>query len=108
MMSKKRILVNSIDRIDIIKHEDLMYIHSSGKYSTFVTSDNRKITSSSNIGSHSLLLPKELFIRIHNSYVVNVNFIQFIQKGENWNVVLTNGAKIPVSRRKKEELLVKI
>ncbi len=100
---KNQLIINSIDRIDVIKFDDLMYINSSGKYSTFITSDNRKITSSNNIGSY-LDLPTN-FIRVHNSYIVNSDYIQSILKGENWEIVLINSEKIPVSRRKKEELL---
>lgn len=105
---KNRLIINSIDRIDVIKFDDLMYINSSGKYSIFATSDNRKITSSNNIGSYTKELPNNQFVRIHNSYIVNIEFIQTILKGENWEIVLTNGVKIPLSRRKKDELLNKL
>lgn len=100
---KNRLIINSIDRIDVVKFDDLMYISSSGKYSTFVTVDNRKVTSSNNIGSYLDLSTN--FIRVHNSYIVNIDYIQSVLKGENWEIVLIGGEKIPVSRRKKEELL---
>lgn len=107
-MGGKRIIIHSIDKIDVIKHDDLMYISSSGKYSTFVTSDKRKITSSLNIGSHLVNLPEDRFIRIHNSFIINIDYIQSVQKGENWFVLLTDKTEIPVSRRKKDELLQKL
>lgn len=107
-MEKKRLIINSVDTIDVIQLNDLMYISSSGKYSVFVTSDKRKITSSSNIGQHFLNLPENQFVRIHNSYIVNLDYIHSIQKGENWNVILTDDSKLPVSRRKKDELMDKL
>ncbi len=102
---KKRIIVNSVERIDVINHADIIYIASSGRYSTFITADKRKITSSLNIGSYLAELPEDRFIRVHNSYVVNVDYIQYISKGENWYLTLSDGTRIPVSRRKKDELL---
>lgn len=107
-MTKKRIIIHSIDKIDIIKHDDLMYISSTGKYSTFVTSDKRKITSSLNIGNHLTNLSEARFIRIHNSFIVNIDYIQYIQKGENWFVSLTDKTEIPVSRRRRDELIQKL
>jgi two-component system LytT family response regulator len=107
-MDKKRTIIHSIDKIDVIKHDDLVYISSSGKYSTFVTSDNRKIISSSNIGNHLSNLSEDQFIRLHNSFIVNIDYILFIQKGENWKVILTDQTEIPVSRRKREELIQKL
>lgn len=101
-MNRNRIVINSVDRIDMISYAEIMYIQSSGKYTTFVTSNKRRVTSSSNIGSH--YLPDHLFIRVHNSYVVNINFILYIQKGENWNIILMDSTSIPVSRRKRDEL----
>lgn len=103
-----RLIINSIDRIDVIKLEELVYINSSGKYSVFITTDQRKITSSNNIGSYLDKLPENQFIRIHNSYVVNIDYIKTILKGEKWELVLMNNEKIPISRRKKEELLIKL
>ena len=105
---KKRIIINSLERIDVKKADQIMYINSCGKYSTFVLLDKRKITSSMNLGSYLHDLPEEMFVRIHNSYVININYIQYIEKVENWDLILTDGTKIPISRRKKEELLNKL
>ena len=46
-------------------------------------------------------LPKERFIRIHRSYIVNLQFISHLEG----NHVMIEEAAIPVSRGKKEELL---
>lgn len=107
-MVKKKIIIQSIDKIDVIHHDDLMYVSSSGKYSTFVTYDKRKITSSLNIGNHWNQLADDKFVRIHNSFIVNIDFIQSIRKGENWHVQLTDKTELPVSRRKRDELLLKL
>jgi DNA-binding LytR/AlgR family response regulator len=45
-------------------------------------------------------MPDKLFVRIHKSYIVNVN------KVDNWsaNKVEVDGTKLPMSRLKKDEL----
>ena len=54
---------------------------------------------------HSLL-PQNVFFRIHNSYVINLNKVKEYLKTDGY-VVLENNHKIPVSRSKKTEFLEK-
>jgi len=42
-------------------------------------------------------------IRIHNSYLVNINYVSSYARKTSL-LTLTNGIEIPVSSRKKEEL----
>ncbi|MCH4824218.1 LytTR family transcriptional regulator [Gramella lutea] len=44
------------------------------------------------------------FLRIHKSYVINLNFVVRYHKA-NKEVELTNGEKLPVSFRKEEEFI---
>jgi two-component system LytT family response regulator len=46
-----------------------------------------------------------VFFRIHNSYVVNINYIKEYIKNDGQYVVLENGTNIPVARSKKNTLL---
>jgi len=46
-----------------------------------------------------------LFLRIHKSYLVNLNYITKYEKGGDLKVILTNGVQLPVSVRKKEQFL---
>jgi two-component system, LytTR family, response regulator len=45
------------------------------------------------------------FIRPHKSHLINSRFIQNFNRDEGGVITLTNGTKIPVSRRKKEKIL---
>jgi two-component system LytT family response regulator len=51
------------------------------------------------------MLPSSVFIRIHNSYLVNKNHLVKYNKGEGGQVVMRNGAVLDVARRKKEEFM---
>jgi len=99
------LVINSLDKIDIIKFNELMYITSTGKYSTFVLSTGRSVVSSTNIGQYFWRLPSENFLRVHNSFIVNIDFVLSIQKGDNWNCILENDVSIPISRRKRDEIM---
>jgi two-component system LytT family response regulator len=45
------------------------------------------------------------FIRVHNSYLININKIEKYNKGDGGFVYLKEGIKIPVSQRRKELLM---
>ena len=54
------------------------------------------------------VLSPSLFCRVHNSHLVNINFIKKFIKGDINLVVMHDDAEVEVSRRKKDELLKKI
>ena len=45
------------------------------------------------------------FIRVHQSHLVNKEYISSFSKKEGFNLVLENGEIIPVSKNKKEEVV---
>ncbi len=51
------------------------------------------------------MLPVPPFFRIHQSHIINIHFITKVLKEDGGFVVLDNGAKIPMARRRKDEFL---
>lgn len=51
------------------------------------------------------MLPADIFLRIHNSYIINKNFTEKYIRGEGGQVVLSNGVILDVAKRKKTEFL---
>jgi two-component system, LytTR family, response regulator len=100
----KFIAVASVNKIEILAKEDIEHIRSDGKYSTFFTLTG-KHESSRNLGEYEqLLLNDEMFIRVHHSYIVNLNFVKQIKKEVGWTCLMNSGFPVPVSRRKQDEL----
>ena len=54
------------------------------------------------------MLEEYSFLRVHNSYLVNLNEIDKYVKGEGGYLVMTDGSSIDVSRSKKDILLNKL
>jgi two-component system LytT family response regulator len=51
-----------------------------------------------------LLIPYGFF-RVHNSHLINLNYIKKYIRGTGGQVVMENGDRIDVARRKKEEFI---
>ncbi len=51
------------------------------------------------------MLPADTFLRIRHSHIINKNFAEKYIRGEGGQVVLSNGAVLDISKRKKVGLL---
>lgn len=96
----KRIALKSHDYTQIIQISDIVYCQSDKGYTTFFLNDGTKILVSKVLKEYEMLLPTALFIRCHQSYLVNANYISKYYK--DGNLLLTTKDLIPVSERKKE------
>lgn len=96
----KRIALKSHDYTQIIQISDIVYCQSDKGYTTFFLNNGNKIVVSKVLKEYETLLPATVFIRCHQSFLVNVNYISKYYK--DGNLQLTTNDLIPVSERKKE------
>lgn len=102
----RKITLREQNAIHILKTSEIIYCFSEGNYtSVHTTSSSKKIVISKNMKYFEDLLNAFDFIRIHNSYLVNSKKIEKYDKGDGGFITLSGGVKIPVSQRKKENLI---
>ncbi len=90
----------------IINLEELLYIKSSGHYIEFhLENDTQPELDRNSLSKILEELPKDSFIRIHKSYIVNMEYIKIINSKE---LMLTNGVWLNLSRTYKDELKAKL
>lgn len=98
--TKHYILVKSDFKVYRILHEDIIYIESMKEYVAFHTSTGRILS----LGSLKKLqeeLPAEHFMRIHKSYIANINGVGILEG----NMVHVGGEKLPVGPSYRTEVL---
>ena len=92
-----RITVRSGQSIKIIPIEDIAFIKANGDYISINTPNGYWLKEQTMKYTEDLL-PTDRFVRIHRSYIVNVNHISRIERyGEQHLVVLHNNEKIKIS-----------
>ncbi len=84
--------------------QDIKYIEGLKDYLKIHLSTNKSILTLSNFSSIIEKIDNQDFIRVHNSYVVNLNYIKSIQK----NRILIDTIRIPISETYKKEFFEKI
>ncbi|MEO7991390.1 MAG: LytTR family DNA-binding domain-containing protein [Chryseolinea sp.] len=85
--------------------KDIIRCESDNTYTTFFTTDKRKIIVSKTLKDCEQMLSDYRFYRVHNSHLINLEYIAEYTKGEGGIVKMLDGSQIDVSRRRKEEFL---
>jgi len=101
----KKIGLTTSNGIRFVLIKDIIRIEATNNYSHFHFTDNTKLVVAKTLKEFEDMLAPFHFFRVHNSHLVNLSHLQaFISTGGD-HVVLNNGNKIEVSRRRKNELL---
>lgn len=93
-----RILVQAGRKLVTIAAADIIRIEAEGDYSRLVTNQGTYL-SSYGISKMEAKLDTSTFIRVHRSAIINLHFIESVEKHPNsYDIVLKNGDKVRVSR----------
>ncbi|MEM9548005.1 MAG: LytTR family DNA-binding domain-containing protein [Bacteroidota bacterium] len=101
LVHKNKLLIHTNMGIIPITKEDIVFLKSDSNYCEIHTKEGKKICCSRTLKYVSSKLPLSNFMRIHNSYVVNVGLITFIDTSYAFVHVVGN-SKVPVARSKRE------
>lgn len=103
--SLQKISLYTQDKIIIVDIEDIIYCKSDNNYTTFYLKDASKILVSKTLKYYADILKDIGFTRVHQSYLVNLKYIKEYIKSDGGYLLLTNKVSIPVSVRKRVELI---
>jgi two-component system, LytTR family, response regulator len=103
-----KIAIPTMEGLQMIQIDSIISCTSDSNYTNFHLKSKQKLTASRTLKETEELLEGRSFIRVHHSYLVNLNEIQKYVKGEGGYLVMTDGTHIDVSRTRKEMLLQKL
>ncbi|HEX7905099.1 MAG TPA: LytTR family DNA-binding domain-containing protein [Chitinophagaceae bacterium] len=86
-------------------YTDIIYCSADGAYTHIYLSNGNKIISSNSLKHFTELLPEEIFCRIHNSHLINLDYAVKYSGNRSGIIEMSNGLILEVSQRKKDELL---
>lgn len=88
-----------------VKPSDIIYCKADGNYSNIYLNGDKKEMISKKLKEIEEMIGNDRFYRVHNSYLVNLNYIKEYVKSDGHYLVLDDGSSIPVARTKKDSLL---
>jgi len=86
---------------------DIIRFEAKGGYTQVLTTDGQKYVSSRIIKEYEEILPEDIFFRIHNSHIINLNYVKKYHKGRGGVIEMSDNAQIEVATRRKEEFLAR-
>lgn len=98
--------ISSMDGIDYVRTDDILYLKADGKY-TEIHLKNETFTSSKNLKVFEYLLPNSTFMRVHHSFLVNLKAAKRFKKDDNI-LILMDGAEVPVSKSRKDLMMSRL
>ncbi len=102
---KGKITIPQQDGFEVLETSDIMYCKADDNYTEIYLNTNKKKLVSKTLKYFELALRDNGFVRVHKSYLINVNEVVKYIKGKGGSVVLSNGKEISVSVSKKSDLL---
>ena len=105
-VEKKRIVLKTLENVYVVYEDDILYCKSEGNYTTFYTQKSEKILVSKPIKKALELLSEDVFVRCHQSYLVNKKHV--VRYNKQGVLIMNSEVKVPVSSRRKDYVINKI
>ncbi|MBN8850582.1 MAG: DNA-binding response regulator [Sphingobacteriales bacterium 50-39] len=106
--TNQRIAIPTLEGLLMVPIDSITHCQSDSNYTIFHLKNQQKITACRNLKEVEEVLEGRSFVRVHHSYLVNINEIQKYVKGEGGYLIMSDGNHIDVSRSRKELLLQKL
>ncbi len=101
----KKIVLSTSEGMHIVDVSDIVRCQSDDYYTRFFLANDKMILISKTLKENEELLRGNNFIRPHKSHLINTAYIKSYVKSDGGYIIMKNGSKIPVSRRKREIVL---
>lgn len=94
--------------LEFVKIADILYASADSNYSHIHLKAGNSILLAKTLKQVEAMVSGRNFLRIHQSYLVNLVHIKKYIRGQGGSLILENGKELPVSRSSKEKLMTLI
>lgn len=100
-----KIALSTLDKIHVVEIDNIVRCESSDNYTTFYFKDRSKLMVSKTLKTYEGILSGNDFYRVHQKHLVNKKYIKEYVKIDGGFLKLSDGASVPVSIRKRAEVV---
>jgi two-component system LytT family response regulator len=101
----KKIILSTSEGIHVLATDEIIRCESDDYYTKFFLTDGKTILISKTLKQNEAMLSDFDFIRPHKSHLVNIKYIKSYLKVDGGYILMKDGCKIPVSRRKRDSIV---
>jgi two-component system, LytTR family, response regulator len=107
-LSQQKMAVPTMQGLSFVQLKDIMRLEASGRYTIIYLNNGKRLQTTRIIKDYEELLPANIFYRVHNSHIINLNNVQNYHKGRGGTVFMEDGTSIEVAFRRREDFLKRL
>lgn len=100
----KRIALSTSEGIHLFDISDIIRCESEDNYTKFYIKNSKPVMISKTLKEYEELLTEHGFERIHQSHLINLNYLKSYIKKNGGYVIMADESHLPISQRKRERL----
>ncbi|WP_407322503.1 LytR/AlgR family response regulator transcription factor [Tenacibaculum maritimum] len=101
----EKISLHTSDKIVVVLLNDIIRCKSDNNYTEFYMANGQKILVAKTLKYFADMLKEFHFLRVHQSHLINIQYVKEFIKSDGGYLILKNKDSIPVSVRKRNELI---
>lgn len=99
---KRRLVLKTQESVHVVDLDKIIRCEADRNYTSFFLSEGKKILVSRTLKDYETLLTGHNFLRVQQSHLVNLDFVDRYDKGNGGSVVMKDGSEVPLSPAKRE------
>ena len=105
---KRRLVLKTQESVHVVELDQIIRCEADRNYTSFFLQDDKKILVSKTLKEYEILLTGYNFLRVQQSHLININYVDRYDKKNGGAVVMKNGAEVPLSPAKRELFFKKL
>jgi two-component system, LytTR family, response regulator len=101
----EKMSIAALDGIYFVNLKDILRFEAEDNYTHIFLKSGDKITASKTIKAYEEMLQGLNFYRVHKRHVINLNYMRKFVKGDGGYLIMDDGKKIDVSRRRRPSFM---
>src|SRR3546814_329601 len=101
----RKICLATQESMEFINIREILYCEASGSYTQFYLRNGSTLLVSKNLKEYENMLMEYQFLRVHNSFLINLREVKSLVKSEGGYILMNNNSQISISPKKREAFL---
>lgn len=102
---KRKICLSTADGLEFIEVGNITYCEANGSYTNFHIKPDIRLVVSKNLKEYEQMLTDYDFMRVHNSFLINLHEVKKFVKSEGGYILMNSEAQISISPSKRDAFL---
>ncbi len=99
---KRRLVLKTQESVHVVELDQIIRCEADRNYTSFFLLDNKKILVSKTLKEYETLLSAHNFLRVQQSHLINIAFVDRYDKKNGGAVVMKDGSEVPLSPAKRD------